>query len=329
MTLSVDPNLDTETPKKRKRGRPKSTNKQLETDNKKLKAKKLTVRSTVKNLGIGPDQTAFIRQLFHNTQKYYVSEERFCRKISKDAVNMIDNLTEVLLTKLIKNIQDIITFRKKKGSVTLTPKITYEAVRMCLPQDVQAKICDCFFECIQKYRASKANAKGEGEGEGEGEEEVQQTQEVVDEDFNEENPESSKIKGGVNFSTGLTLRPTRFQKKMRERCSFDRMSAESCIVVTAAIEFMIKKVILMTLLYMLDECPGTINSEGKIIQPKLTSSHIRIAIQKFDQNKKPVIVSQKIQKRDLPDSFGGEGVSHLFSNVIWTQTRSMIPVLST
>jgi len=302
-----------------KRKMEKQPEKDTPNDNiKKQQKKKKKGRSTIKTLGIGADQCTFLKKLFYVTQEEYVTEPEFERKITGDAVRMLDNLREMLLNTIIKRIQDNVSHKKKNTQKTLNAKVAYQAIRVVLPQDVQLKVTDAAIQCIVKYRSSRTEKSEEGE---------EQEQDEGKEE--EEEGDGARTNFGINASTGLVLRATRLSQKLKERCSFKRLSPDASIIITAAIEFILKKVIVMTLLYMLDEHTSIIGGQGEVRQTMVTPSDIRRAIEKYDKNKDPVLSSKtKLDEKDLPDTFGGEGISHMFSNVIWTQTKGSVAVTS-
>lgn len=322
---SVDSKSDVEDKKpvsKRKRGRPSNGKKGGEIVKKRAAKKKRVPRATVKSMGIGTDQISFLKELFYKMQNKYIPDEDHQRIISKDAVFMLENLKEVLLNGIINKIQELVSTKKKDTIKTLNAKIAYQAIRLYLPQDVQKKVSDRSLNAILKFRTARAQQE-------EQEEQEDQTQDVAGSDFADENVEEEG-KGHNTFAktTGHVLRHTRISGKLKERCSFNRFSPEASIVITVSIEFIMEKVILMTLLYALSESTGTPDSQGKIRQKKITSSDIRRAVEAYDKTSENVLCSARVGKKDLPDTFGGEGIAHTFSNVIWTQTKSSIPVLA-
>lgn len=257
-------------------------------------------RSNIKQLGLGEDQCHYIKELFSSLQAKAEGTNSPNHEVQKDTIIALDNLRECAISKLLEQANYI--QRGEKNRTTFNARVALNAIRLSVPGDIVDHIWDRGLKALQRYKSSKTK-----DDEEEGEEEEYDT----DQDDEDEDDEKKPTRGGINALSGLSLNVNRVIKDMRAICTFSRFSPDAAILITTALQVILEKIILLTLLYVARRNRKSLANGGDVSKD-ITARDVRGAVEEdgFETCGKP---------EDVETHFTRTGFSTFFANATWSQ----------
>jgi len=253
-------------------------------------------RRNVKQLGLGQDQCYYIKQLFSSLQMKAEESDKPRHRVTNDTITALDNLRECALYKILAQANNI--QQGAKNGNTFGSRVAVNAIRLSVPISLFDQIAETGMKALKSYKSGKNKDK-------------EYTDQDDDADENEEEDKSTR--GGINVFSGLTLSVTRVIKEMRARCTFNQYSPDAAIFVTAALQVILEKIILLTLLSVSRQKESAkAVTGGGIRYTGIDLRDVRCAVENdgFDTCGKP---------EDVKTLFTGTGLTTFFSNATWSQ----------
>lgn len=293
-----------ETKKKRGRGATKKKVKDMSDEEKKKYQKDIRTkqmeRRNVKQLGLGQDQCSYIKQLFSSLQMKAEESEHPKHTVQKDTITALDNLRECAISKILAQA-NIIQRGAKNGS-TFGSRVAINAIRLSVPGDIFDYITSRGIEAVQRYKSRKHKDK----------EDTDKDDEEDDIEEDDEDDEGKPTRGGINVLSGLSLNVNRVITEMRARCTFSRYSPDAAIFITTALQVILEKIIILTLLHVSRRESAKPAPGGGVSREKITARDVRCAVENDG-------LDTCGKSEDVKTHFTRTGLSTFFNNATWSQ----------
>lgn len=189
--------------------------------------KKKFVRPTVSALGVGEDQTSFVKRLIKAKQAECENRTKPRRSLTDEAVKLFDNLRDHTVNKLVEAAIIIDRLTKRK---TFSPNMAFGAIRLAIPATLTQACIARGAECKNRYDASRAM-------------------------------DGDKERVSAEKCAGLTLMVSRTRRTIKK--AFDRVSMSSAVVVTAAVEVILEVMTVLCVKHLEETKPQKVNASGE------------------------------------------------------------------